>query len=418
MKANSNYFYSFRLDGRGEDSQMIIFCHTLKKERKEFRYSTKKKIHPDDWDLKNRFIKRNLKHTSKREGELIKKHLNNIVDNFIKISQNYIFQGKKLTSEALKVELNAVVFNTSFNGIRFEDVFEEYLDYHKTSYGGKGVTFSTIKKYNSLRNHLVNFSTYENIILDLDDFTENFYNKFYAYLKNKKKLGPNTRHRYSGMLNAFMNWANETSITSNASHKKVKRPQEIDTNEVALTIEELKIVFEFDLSEIPRLEKVRDLFIIGCMTGLRYGNFVHIRRSNIQGNNIVVRDNKNQNKVTSVPLEKTTAELLQKYNYNLPEISNQKFNAYIKEIFKLAGLDRPTFIYTENSTKKHKEVPLYERISSHTARRSFITILLSKGISEKTVMEMTGHKTTRVFQKYYRVNDKMKQNAVASLSLK
>ena len=106
------------------------------------------------------------------------------------------------------------------------------------------------------------------------------------------------------------------------------------------------------------------------------------------------------------PLNDFSISILEKYNYQLPKISNQKFNEYIKEVFKLLGYDESI----KKTIKVGKDLieqinPLYARISSHTARRSFITIMKNNKIPDKVIMSYTGHRSLEVFNKYYKPND-------------
>ena len=154
------------------------------------------------------------------------------------------------------------------------------------------------------------------------------------------------------------------------------------------------------------MEKVRDLFVFGCSTGMRISNYGRITKEDIRDGIIIVRDAKNKNKLLEIPLNDFSRAILTKYEYKLPIISTQKFNEYIKEVFKIMGYDQAI----KKSVKIGREIveqihPYYERISSHTARRSFITIMKNKRVPDKVIMEITGHKSLEVFNKYYKPNN-------------
>ena len=101
--------------------------------------------------------------------------------------------------------------------------------------------------------------------------------------------------------------------------------------------------------------------------------------------------------------------ILKKHNYQLPNITNQKFNEYIKEVIEKVG-------YTHDIKKTSKLgnkivetiTPFHKRVSSHTARRSFITIMKTKRVPDKIIMGFTGHKSLEVFNQYYKPNDEDK----------
>ncbi len=171
-------------------------------------------------------------------------------------------------------------------------------------------------------------------------------------------------------------------------------------------MEQVKEVFEFDFKDNSRLEKVRDLFVFGCATGMRISNYSCIEKKDIVDGVIKVRDKKNNDKTLEIPLNDFSTLLLKKYDYKLPSLSNQKFNDYIKEVFKAIGYDENV----KKTIKVGRDIieqinPLYERISSHTARRSFITIMKNEKIPDKIIMGFTGHKSLEVFNKYYKPNN-------------
>jgi site-specific recombinase XerD len=88
---------------------------------------------------------------------------------------------------------------------------------------------------------------------------------------------------------------------------------------------------------------------------------------------------------------------------NLPKISEQNFRVYLKEIFKIAGFTEPRIKSVKIGNKVfEKEVPMYELMSTHAARRSFITIMLNSGVPAKAIMKITGHKSINNFQLYYK----------------
>ena len=148
--------------------------------------------------------------------------------------------------------------------------------------------------------------------------------------------------------------------------------------------------------------------MLGCYTGMRYSDFKRIKASNVSDNLITIREVKDKSKTLQIPITDRVREILEKYNMELPVISEQKFRDYLKEVFKIAG-------FTKLSTKSKKigkqvyeeEVPMYELISTHTARRSFITIMLNSGVPDKAIMKITGHKSINNFQVYYRPSNEV-----------
>jgi len=115
-----------------------------------------------------------------------------------------------------------------------------------------------------------------------------------------------------------------------------------------------------------------------------------------------------------IPLIPILTELLQKYKYNPPKISNQKFNDYIKEACKLAGIDRVINYSTyKGGKKKNNSNPIYEIIGSHNARRSFATNFYKLGIPAIHIMAITAHSTEAQFMKYVCITGRENAKTVA-----
>jgi integrase len=213
-----------------------------------------------------------------------------------------------------------------------------------------------------------------------------------------------------------MYWSVANRYSYKVDFKEFKNIKKEITDEVALTLKQVIEIFNFDFSKNERLERVRDLFVFGCFTGMRYSNYSKIKESDIIDNHIKVRDKKDNKKALSIPLNDYSSYLLKKYEYNLPKITNQKFNEYIKEVIEKIG-------YTQSikkTTKLGKEIietisPFYSRVSSHTARRSFITIMKTKKIPDKVIMSYTGHKSLEVFNQYYKPNNDEKVDFMQSV---
>ncbi len=192
---------------------------------------------------------------------------------------------------------------------------------------------------------------------------------------------------------------------------KFKSPPRFRTDEIALNMEQVRKVYNFDFGKRKCLERVRDLFVFGCTTGMRFGNYSKISKEDIQGDFVRVVDLKSKSKSLSIPLNSISKEILEKYEYELPQISNQKMNKYIKEVFEKAGFTeevKKTMKYGDELIEQ--KYLFFERISSHTARRTFITIMKNKRVPDKVIMSYTGHQSLEVFNTYYRPSEDDKIN--------
>lgn len=419
---NSNVKYSFKLrEPKSSQPTPIYFTVFFKEEKKSLIYSTDKKIHPSDWDSENNTPKnRQLTFHTSSYNQSVKKELNKISSLFLAIEESYNLLDKKLTSNDLKNELDDKLERKILNGNDFFTVYDEFLKLKKHDYTENGVTTSTYKRYEYFKKNLEDFHTHGRRKISFENINQSFYNDFLKYCIENKKQSANTLHRNIGLFKTFLHWSLKNKKMSNDAFLEFAKPKKQPTTEIALNIEQVTEVFNIDLSKSKRLEQVRDLFIIGCTTGQRFSNYSNFNKKDVVGDIILVPDCKDKQKLLSIPLLKVTREILEKYDYHLPKISNQKFNEYIKEVFENAEFDMNTkLIRRYGKSIVEENIPFYKRVSSHTARRSFITIMLNFGVPAKIIMSITGHTSLPVFSNYYKPDDKARiesmQNAFKNL---
>jgi integrase len=215
-----------------------------------------------------------------------------------------------------------------------------------------------------------------------------------------------TIYKYISTLKVFLAWCNEQGhIVHPDTFKKHKSAFKRKTHNeiVVLTEDELNMLYEYDLSAKPNYERVRDLFCFACFTGQRYSDIMRFSKSDFKDNRWTFLSSKTKKKVT-VPFNGFIArglDILKKYNYKLPQISNQKFNDYLKEVGMLVGIDEPVRIIRFNGKKEIViEKAKYDFMSSHMGRRTMVTILLSKGVPITLVQKITQHSDIRTLMKY------------------
>ena len=143
-----------------------------------------------------------------------------------------------------------------------------------------------------------------------------------------------------------------------------------------------------------------------CFTGPRYSDILSLKKEDIRAGTWHLRQQKTKN-ITQIPLNKYAISILAKYpDYELPVISNQKMNKYIKELCELAGIDETITIVKYRGNKRIEETKKkFEVVGTHTARRTFITLSLRKGMKPEVIMKITGHKSYKMFQKYLKIAD-------------
>jgi len=189
-----------------------------------------------------------------------------------------------------------------------------------------------------------------------------------------------------------------------------------DSEIIFLTEDELKRFIDADLSNNKRLEKVRDLFVFGCLTGGRFSDYSTMTKANIieyDDNTKVLyfRPKKTGGKELYIPLHHVAEKILIKHDYNIPSISNQKFNDYLKELSELLEIDseikKVTFYGKENVKTVYKK---YELITSHVARKTFVTLSLISGIRPAVVKSASGHISDSSFARYVGLSNSMTKN--------
>ncbi|MDF2932892.1 MAG: integrase [Chryseobacterium sp.] len=404
--------YTFKLkQPNGTKESLIYFRSFFNNENKNFIYSTGEKIKPIEWDFEGRQPNDLNGRTKKAETHRsVKMQLDRYSSFFTEIVNRYKNINEELTVDILKQR-----FDEKFKKITvksdFFRIYQEFLDEKENDYTGNSISNSTLKRYKCNKNLLEDFESNCRVKITVGKFDDKLYNKFLKYCIEEKKHSANTLHRNVGLLKTFLLWALNKKYTYNNNFIAFKKPAKFTTDEIALNYEQVELIYNYDFSENKRLERVRDLFVFGCTTGMRFGNYSTISRSDVDGNFIRVIDLKSKSKNLAIPLNSISKSILEKYDYNLPSITNQKMNEYIKEVFKkLEFTDeiKKTMKYGDELVDQKAE--FWTRISSHTARRSFITIMKNKRVPDKVIMSYTGHTSLEVFNAYYRPSEDDKIN--------
>jgi integrase len=264
---------------------------------------------------------------------------------------------------------------------------------------GVQVTYSTFERYKTCYKHAQEFIKKEFKAEDLPiaEINRRFYDRFEYYLKKDKKCAHNTAVKYIRNFNKIVRIAIELGWITKTPYREIGyRLEEVD--KPYITQEELTSIIEKDIS-IKRLDIVRDLFVFCCYTGLAFSDVKEMTKENIQigvdKNMWIIKKRKKTNIVSKIPLLDIPAIIIEKYkDYPrssiatniLPVPSNQKMNAYLKEIGDITNI---------------KKV-----LTTHTARRTFATtIMLQNGVSMEAVSKMLGHTSLFMTRKYAKVDE-------------
>jgi integrase len=264
---------------------------------------------------------------------------------------------------------------------------------------GVQVTNSTYERYKTCYKHTKEFIKKEFKAEDLPiaEINRRFYDRFEYYLKKDKKCAHNTTVKYIRNFNKIVRIAVENGWILKTPYKEIGyRLEEID--KPYLTQVELDLIIKKDIT-IRRLDIVRDLFVFCCYTGLAFSDVKELTDENIQigvdGQKWIIKKRKKTNIVSKIPLLFTPGKIIEKYKKFphssnsitiLPVPSNQKMNAYLKEMGDITQI---------------KKV-----LTTHTARRTFATtIMLQNGVSMEAVSKMLGHTSLFMTRKYAKVDE-------------
>lgn len=303
--------------------------------------------------------------------------------------------------------------NYTKDGKSFWFYFDEFVAHQKIHYCD-----SIYKDYNnSLRKHLKATEKIHDTMISfssLKQSSDSLFYKFYNYLAyealnkdNEPGLAINTIGKNVKCLKAFLHYCFEREICIPFPLKHLKVEQ-IDTDKIYLTEEEIKRLFNLKGLD-PKENQVRDLFIIGCETGMRFANFMNIHKDSYQSGNLVfyqVKSNGLKAKIIT-PLSDRHIAIVESYKYILPnpKMSCFEFNKTLRTLCGRSDINDIILIQNVTKTKTTKVTyKKFELVSSHTARRSFCTNKFLNGMPVPAIMKFSGHKTERSFFKYLKLD--------------
>lgn len=338
--------------------------------------------------------------------------INDIEKKFIALKTPF---SSSLVIETLKANENKTTKKEEATDLVF-DYIDKYISEHEATREKGSLTV-----YKSVKNHLKAYQDATRHKVTFEKIDYSFFHKFQTFLINRIKidregnkspmLNNTTIAKALSTLKTFLSYARREGIKVNDSYRDFTIKKE-KLEVIALDQTEFDSLLNLDLSENKRLDKVRDCFIFACTTGLRYSDVAQLRREHISNNVISLVVQKTKTELT-VPLNSISAAILDKYKDQhkpLQIISNQNLNYGIKDLCKLAGIDTQIEIVRFHGKKRVVTVyPKYELIHFHTARKTFVTLSLEKGMSAEEVMGISGHADYKSFARYVNVTEKRKK---------
>ncbi len=290
----------------------------------------------------------------------------------------------------------------------FENIIRSSKEETRLQPNGKTISPATLKTYNTTLKHLKKFAVQKRGGLDFDNIDPDFYHDYVEFITKQMNLSPNVIGKDIQIIKLILREAFERHATDKrAFESKRFRLVREQPDTIYLTEEELQEISKIDLEDNRRLEVVRDLFLIGCYTGMRYSDYTNISKDQIDDdfNKMRYRQYKT-GQLAVLPVKKEAKILIAKYIDRLPEINalpevkfNNKTNAALKIIGKKCTQLQRNFSYkkTNGGLTTHVQHPKWERLSTHTARRTFATNEFKNGTSISLIMSATGHLTEKAF---------------------
>lgn len=356
----------------------------------------------------------------------------------------------------------------------FFNHFEDYLAISQFSESRRKhflVLYRALQRYSLYRSFEVTFESLNPAILaDFERFLRKEHTFFdenriptakykpifeqFPECRTPKPRGDNYVKGLLVIMRTFIIWANKTGKTNNNPFKERQIKECVYGTPIYITDEERQLIYETNLSYDKRLEQQRDIFIFQCMIGCRISDLYSMRQSNIitektsKGDrkciSYIPRKTKEGNPVTvSVPLNETALKILEQYEYMknealvdnryskkniskaiknnpadsseaplFPLIAQQRYNEYIKEIFRACGITRVVSVINP-TTGEVEQKSIADVASSHLARRTFVGNLYNKVQDPNLVGSLSGHKEgSRAFSRYRTINIDIKADLI------
>ncbi len=389
MKTNQIYSIRFVLKrGKSKNGKSPLVCRiTVNGKRVEI--TMKKSIDPSKWSTESGRAK-----GSSEESRIINTHIELTTNEIMRHHNKLVMEGKPTDAQSIK---------NSFLGLSEKKYsLVETFNYHNERMKpliGIDVELGTYKKFETVLSKLERFMVkyYHRDDFFLDELNFKFITDFEHYMKTEDKVKHNTALRYIRCLKKIIILAlNNEWITRNPFVNY--KCQYTRVNREVLTEEELLTMWNKEFG-IPRLDEVKDVFLFCCYTGYSFIDVERLTQKDlgrgIDGDLWVFTERKKTGVTSNVPMLPKAMEIIQKYenhevcinsNKLLPVKSNQKMNAYLKEVADLCGISK--------------------NLTMHMARHTFATtVTLSNGVPIETVSKMLGHTKIATTQIYAQVLD-------------
>ena len=265
---------------------------------------------------------------------------------------------------------------------------------------------SSVSSYKTTKGYLKKFEEHTGVVLTLKNFSQCDIDKFSDFLIIDEEFAMNTHAKCMMDLLQIIKYAVKLKKIPGSKLIELEfDTRREDTDSIYLTEDEILQLLKIEAFDDPIQEQVRDVFVLGCFTAMRFSDYSTIDPSAIRNNRLEFVQKKTGAKVT-IPIHPVVKSILVKYNYVLPKVpKNNEFNRIIKIVGeKLPCLHVP-FIKQVTYGRELKDLVAkkYNYLQTHTARRSFCSNEYIKGTDPLIIMSISGHKSHKSFMRYIKV---------------
>jgi site-specific recombinase XerD len=353
--------------------------------------STKRKCSPEKWStIANRMTGKN------EEGKVFNSYLDTLQQKVFEAKRKLIELDNELSSENIKILLCGKQINQQ--KYLLMEIFKKHNEQMAALVGSEYAP-GTIERYNTACKHTLSFLQWKYNVTDIDISRLNFefISEYEFWLKSVRKCDHNTTMKYLSNFRKIVNrcikngWLQRDPFMG---FKMTKR----EVERTALTEFELQLLIKKQFS-IERLGIVRDIFVFSCYSGLSYSDVRKLKRPEIfigiDGEKWLISKRQKTDITARIPLLPPALKIIERYINHpqclledsvLPVLSNQKMNAYLKEIADLCCINK--------------------NLTFHIARHTFATtVTLCNGVPIETVSKMLGHRNLKTTQHYAKILD-------------
>lgn len=428
--AKKEFSYNFNLKSKKDEKSLVVVIGYF---NGKWTISTTQSVYVKTWDNEKQrcIISTSFADRINRASRKVNKFLDDLdaaIDKYMSAvylnrNDKSYFGMPKFVKDRVRLAIEDVVNadkeeeeKKAITPLKFFRSYVENMHKRVDVHTGRYIADRTITHHKTVLKRYEDFFAEKHLKDDFSVFDLHFQDLFIDWAYTSKNYRYNTIPASFSLLKVWLNEAARQGLIMDETYKSY-RSKSVEVDNIYLTENEISRLYALDIPMLkskgiidPKstIEETRDLFIIGCWTGLRQSDLNHLEKAlfDVEADEptITVVTEKTSEKV-KIPMHTYIKELYAKYDGKFPKMRyKSRFNEHLKELGRLAEIDDEVIIKENRGGKvtsiKYKK---YQLIKSHTARRSFATNLYLKGAPTISIMKLTGHTTEANFMKYIKV---------------